>query len=355
MRLGSVVLLETCALGAAFFGAVLGLRSLGSFLLTEARGAIRGPAAYRALGIRGELRPPPLPEVERSAGRTFLGMSDEVLLDRLRRAEVVRIKFNRGGSSISLRLELADGSRAAFKPAQTNPQSVPRKEVAAYRIDRLLGIGHISPAAPRRLAQAEIVEKLAEESRGMLPRILAETLFDASGRTTGEAQYWIPEIHDTQLDTPQGILTWTRWLSAAAPLPAPSVRPLAEHLSTLLVLDLLTNNSDRFSGGNLVASPDLRFLYFLDNTFGFQVEPEGHQRCRQALARVQRFSRRLYEALHHLDAARLRDELAREPDPPYEILTAAEIDAVIARRDVALRTIDGLIESLGRDRVLVFP
>jgi hypothetical protein len=121
------------------------------------------------------------------------------------------------------------------------------------------------------------------------------------------------------------------------------------------VFDLLTNNSDRYSGGNLVASADLQFLYFLDNTFGFQLDPRGHSRCREALARVERFSLSLYEALRRLDAAAIRAELAKEPDPPFEILTADEITAVLARRDVAVAHIDSLIARFGRERVLYFP
>jgi len=66
-------------------------------------------------------------------------MQDELLIDRMRTAEVVQAKLNKGGSSISFRLDFADGSRAAFKPEQINPQTVPRKEVAAYRISRFLG------------------------------------------------------------------------------------------------------------------------------------------------------------------------------------------------------------------------
>src|SRR5882672_1285126 len=55
----------------------------------------------------------------------FIGIKDEVLTEPLRKAPVTRVKFNRGGSSISMRLDFAGGFRAAFKPDQTNEQSVP--------------------------------------------------------------------------------------------------------------------------------------------------------------------------------------------------------------------------------------
>ena len=355
MRLGTVVALEVCALGAGVYAAGHGLRRAGAFLLTEARASLRHPLP-KAAGPRDlQLPAPPLPDVSNSDERTFMGMSDDVLLDRLRRESIVRIKFNRGGSSISLRFELADGSRAAFKPTQTNPQTVPRKEVAAFRLDRLLGIGHVSPSAPRRLSKDELVEKLDEDSKRQLPRILNETVFDASGRTAGEAQYWIPSIKDTELESAAATKIWTEWLSAKAPPPPANRAAVAQHLSTMIVFDLLQNNSDRFSGGNIVARPDWSYLYFLDNTFGFQVEPGGHLRCRQALVKVQRFSRSFVARLRALDAATLRAELSRESDPPYEILSAEEVDSVIARAHVALEYIDGLVAQFGADKVLYFP
>ena len=49
-------------------------------------------------------------------------------------------KLNIGGSSLSIRLDFASGARAAFKPHQIWPQSKPRREIAAYRIDRYLHI-----------------------------------------------------------------------------------------------------------------------------------------------------------------------------------------------------------------------
>src|SRR5262245_60412857 len=80
---------------------------------------------------------------------TFMGMKDELLLEHIRTQPVVEARLNKGGSSISFRLTFEDGTRAAFKPLQTNPQTVPRKEVAAYRLNRLLGLNGVPPAASR--------------------------------------------------------------------------------------------------------------------------------------------------------------------------------------------------------------
>ena len=59
------------------------------------------------------------PDVALESSGTFLGMSDELLLDRIRTQPVTRLKLNRGGSSLSFRVDFADGSRAAWKPART--------------------------------------------------------------------------------------------------------------------------------------------------------------------------------------------------------------------------------------------
>jgi hypothetical protein len=67
--------------------------------------------------------------------------------------------------------------------------------------------------------------------------------------------------------------------------------------------------------------------------------------------RCQKFSRKLYDALRRLDLPSLREALAPEPG----VLSESEMQAVIARRDVALKYIDGLMGQFGPDKVLVFP
>jgi hypothetical protein len=289
-------------------------------------------------------------EVASDAAGTFLGMKDELLLDRMKAGEIVQAKLNKGGSSISFRLDFADGSRAAFKPEQTNPQTVPRKEIAAYRINRMLGLNRVPPATGRSMHKDELLGKLPPDAQFVATRIMAETLFDEEGFTRGEASYWIPVILDSHLDAPENQLIWSKWMTVGEEIPADKV-DLMTQLSELLLFDLITNNSDRFSGGNLMTSKDGRILFFMDNTFGFQIEPEGHVRCRTALMRCQKFGKKMVEALRRMDLLSLRNALAPEPG----VLSEAEQRAVLARRDVALRYVDGLIAQNGADKVLVFP
>lgn len=339
----------------AFSGAALGLLAGARALTPPPRAALISPAGrlvIPALDAPAELDPS---TPASSATGTFLGMADELLLGRMHKSAVKTLHFNRGGSSISFRVDFADGSRAAFKPVQTNPQSVPRKEVAAYRLGRLLGLHQIAPSLLHPISREEVLGKLAPDSEWTRARIETETIFDSAelrGKTLGALMYWIPNVVDLRLDTADGIERWAEWLSQGTAIPQDKVALLAQ-LSTLLLFDLVQNNSDRFSGGNLLGSPDGRTLYFMDNAFGFQADPDGHQRCWSYLKRAQKFSRSFFVALHDLDQPRLAAALAEDPSGP--LLTSDELAALLQRRDRALRYLRGLFTEFGEDKVLAFP
>jgi hypothetical protein len=344
VRLWAFVLLECLAVGGAGAGVFTGAQRL--------RHAVRPGGALHStmlVPLDSERFEPSPVDVTTEITGTFLGMNDEMLIDRMRSAEVRQAKLNKGGSSISFRLDFADGSRAAFKPEQINPQTVPRKEVAAYRLNRWLGFNVVPPATMRTFHHDDLVGKLPPDALFLARRIEAETTFDNEGFTRGELSYWIPVIVDSHLDTLDNVLAWWRWMTVGEELPADKAN-LMSQLSSLLLFDMLTNNSDRFSGGNLMTSKDGRVLFWMDNTFGFQIEPEGHLRCRTYLFRCQKFSKKMVASLRRLDLAGLRQALSPEPG----VLTEPEMQSVIARRDVALRYVDGLIAQFGEDKVLVF-
>ena len=354
-RLARYILAELAIVACALIGAGFASERLTSALLARwDEHAERLRLEATALPPHTEISSPPEPAISDEPVGTFLGMSDELLLDRVRRQPIVRVKLNHGGSSLSFRVDFADGSRAAFKPAQTNLQTIPRKEVAAYRLNRLLGLNGVAPAAPRMVSRDELFEHLHPDTLPALPRIRAETMFNPLGKTAGVIMYWIPEIKDSGLDTPQGLAESAQWLSQAAPLP-PQKRPVAAQLSNLIVFDFLISNPDRYSGGNMKMSPDGSRLYFMDNTMAFFLDPAGNDKTRPALQRTQRFSRHLYQALDRVTLPTLERELAEEKDSPYEILTPSEMRAVVARRDAVKKHIDDLVASYGEPNVLVFP
>jgi hypothetical protein len=324
---------------------------------------VRGMLASRAaaeqvvappLHSRRDLSSTPDLRVALETTGTFLGMSDELLLERVRTQPIVRFKLNHGGSSLSFRVDFADGSRAAWKPMQTNMQSVPRKEVAAYRLNRLLGLHAVPPAAPRAVTREELLEHLHPESVAALPRIKAETVFGPDGRTIGTASYWIPIIKDSGFDTPDGRKQTQAWLTIGQPIP-PEQLSMAAQVSTLVVFDFLTSNPDRYSGGNMKMSEDGKQLYFMDNTMSFYVDGSGNERNREVLFKTQRFSRALYQALDKVTVSNLQRALAEELGTPYEILTPAEIAAVAARRAVVQRYVADLIAQHSENDVLFFP
>ena len=354
MRLARYVAAEALVLATALIG--VGWATHASLHLLSDRGSrLRADhEAKNGLLPRGELSAPPNPAVFEELAGTFLGMDDEMLLERVRHQPIAAMKLNKGGSSLSFRVELADGSRAAFKPAQTNFQTIPRKEVAAYRLNRLLGLNAVPPAAPRMVSREEIFSHLHHDSLSALPRIRAETIFNPMGKTAGVVMFWVPGIKDSELDTPGGFHQGMQWLTQGQPIPV-NKRSLAAQLSQLVVFDFLTSNPDRLSGGNLKLSADGSRLLFMDNTMSFFIEPEGNEHTRSSLLRTQRFSRQLYQALDRVSVPALDRMLAQAGQDNYQILTLSEIRAVVSRRDLVKRHIDSLVASYGPRNVLVFP
>jgi hypothetical protein len=121
------------------------------------------------------------------------------------------------------------------------------------------------------------------------------------------------------------------------------------------VFDFLISNPDRYSGGNMLTNEDGSRLLFMDNTLSFFIEPQGSEKTRAALARCQRISRRLYQALDRITEETLTAILAQASEGDYEILTKAETRAVVSRRDYAQKYIDSLIATYGANEVLYFP
>ena len=289
----------------------------------------------------------------------FEGVDDDILLAPLRESAITRAKFNRGGSSISLRLDFANGARAAFKPRQTNLQTVPRREVAAYRINRLVGLGSVAPACGRRFKQQELLDALDGSSRGYAPRIRAELVADSEGYIIGELSWWIPVIEQAKvggfrIDTTDGIVTWKRLLTPGVRIPARDLNMVLQ-VSNMVLFDHFINNSDRWTGGNARVSPDRRLLYYMDNTLSFGISDDGHERTRIYLRRVQRFSRRLVHRLRTLTREEIVASISENIAPFEELLSAAEVDSLLDRRDYAMAYIDELIAIHGADKVLVFP
>ena len=153
MRLGQCVALELGAVAMVVVGACAGihqLRAPGDEAPASVLATVTPTPTPASLPLPVPVAPsaPPLAAIEviapaspnpvATAPTSLFGASDEELTAPLRDAAVTSVKINHGGTSLSLRLDFDSGARAAFKPEQIHTQSNPRREIAAYVIDRLL-------------------------------------------------------------------------------------------------------------------------------------------------------------------------------------------------------------------------
>jgi len=288
------------------------------------------------------------------------GAPDAELLAPIGTTRVTKLKLNHGGTSLSLRLDFESGARAAFKPEQIHPQSDPRRELAAYRIDRLLGIGHVPPAKPTTIALPELVAAVEPGFRTFVTDRIADEAIARNGVVHGELSWWIPEIKVARIgrhkiDEPEGRKLWTEALQVGAKIPT-ALAPFMAQISACIVFDLLIDNSDRWSGANTMMSPDGKILFFMDNTLAFSKNKLGHRKNVLALRRIQVFPKQLIGRLRALTLESVTATLEAGGDSSLgRLLHPNEVRAIIDRRDHILRQVDKLIEEFGEDTVLALP
>jgi len=283
----------------------------------------------------------------------WAGRADEEWLREIQNSEIVSISFNRGGSSVSLRLNFANGSSAAFKPDQFHEQTVPRYEIAAYRINRLLGLSRVPPATWRVISKKEIFEKLDKNSRPYRRRIEEETVWRKDGTVAGEVSVWIPVVRILPLDTAEYRRKWVSWLAPFDAMDRESYS-LAGQISIMNLFDFLMNNPDRYTGSNTMTDERMRHLYFMDNTWACHPSPDGSTIGKVYLRLTRRYSERMIRSLRRIDEAALRRHVL-EPSAPWAILDDREIQALLARRDLMLREITRNIAQYGWEKTVIFP
>ncbi|MDB4962024.1 MAG: hypothetical protein JWP01_2023 [Myxococcales bacterium] len=369
MRLGTCIALELVVAAGAVAGVWVGVsqasRLAGNYLMSsEAVAATSSPSPPRIPEVPVRL-PRATLEISRPVvtPNNVFGAHDDVLLAPLGAAPLTRIKLNHGGTSLSLRVDFANGSRASFKPEQIHPQSDPRREIAAYRVDRLLGFGRVPPAKATTFTLDEMIAAADPSRRTYIgERLRDEGLIRRGGLVHGELSWWVPEIKLAKLgaqpiDDKAGKLLWTSYLQVGATIPA-EVRPLVEQISALVLFDVLIDNPDRWSGANTVMSPDGQILFFMDNSMSFSKFAFGHHSNLLALRRIQVFPRKLVARLRELTLQMLTDSVAVPGLADHglaPLIDDEEIRAILARRDNMMRYIDQLIEEHGEDTVLAFP
>ncbi|MCX5745667.1 MAG: hypothetical protein NT062_24590 [Proteobacteria bacterium] len=363
MRLGTCIALELAVAVGAVGGLVIGVSRVSTVAGTYV--AEREAAAATAPVVTPIRAPSTLPEATLAVAiptpkpTNVFGASDRELLAPIV-GEVVRVKPNRGGTSLSLRIDFASGARASFKPEQTHPQSDPRREIAAYRIDRMLEIGHVPPSKSMAFTVDALVAATDPRLRAYVAGRLEDEGAARQGILHGEVSWWIPEIKDARigafsLDEPDGMRLWESYLQPLAKPPAELADYLAQ-VATVVVFDVLIDNADRWSGSNTKVSPDRRVLYFMDNSLAFSPFTVGHEMNLRPMRAMGVFPKQLVARLRALDYDALVAALAGPDEGELgPLLTPIEIRAILARRDHVLAHVDELIATYGEAAVLALP
>jgi hypothetical protein len=300
--------------------------------------------------------PPSTPEPAGDGSAGFLGGNDRALFRRVCDGTVERIERNRGGSTISFRVWFEGGARGLFKPQQTADVANFRAELAAYRLSQLLGLHRVPPACGRRMPRARL-QQIADRSgdAAFSERVMRE-LLGRGDEVPGAMLYWVPG----PLENVPGTARWQALLDPEQPL-AEEDTELAADLARLVIFDFVTDNVDRWSGGNILRQHLPRQepgpMLFMDNGAAFSVGTGGlgarPREQAERLARVGRLPRGLLTALRALTAESLA--AAMREDPLGSALGPQQIQAVLTRRDRVLQHAEALVQARGEAAAMPFP
>jgi hypothetical protein len=231
-------------------------------------------------------------------------------------AEVLDLeRFETKGVTRPRRAELSNGVRSARAVFKTIDEYEPRKrladgevvfgfrdsykhEIAAWKLDRMLGLGLVPPCVERRI-----------------------------GRDVGSLCLWI-----------EGTMTeWER--GQELKLSPPDARDWNDQMHTIRLFLQLIADQDYRNVSNLLVDENFR-VYKIDSSRAFRTDPE--LRKEDALTR---FSRSAIDALRGLDPDQVRAELQ-----PW--LSKAQITGLLARRDQILALVDSRVAERGEVAVL---
>lgn len=266
-----------------------------------------------------------------------------------------------GTSSLAFRMRLRSEHTAAFKPRSRTHREGYLREAAAYRLARILGLENVPPATVRIVRNHEIRDRL--EARYADPDtwndIQSTLVPESNGDVPGASIYWVPELTDLGLDRGPGLVEWRGWLSQSGEIPSDR-RALCRDLSNAVAFDYLIANWDRFSGGNMqgLASTDEGPRLIIrdhDVALAASISSEIHTRIRDRLVYAERFSRSFVDRVQRLDRDAIERALAADPSHAQTpVLSDAQIEGVLERRETLLSYVGALIDRWGEERVLAF-
>jgi hypothetical protein len=279
------------------------------------RARARGPVSGLALGLALALAPPLPADEKRPFGPALEGAEAERFLST---AAIVSREPIGQGITRPERMTLRDGGRtvrAAWKTIDEHKPGMVRmenggwefdfrdswkSEVAAYELDKLLGLGLVPPTVARevegRRGSLQIWVEGATTERGRRARHLAP-------QGPREVSRWTDQVHDTRL------------------------------------FHQLTYNTDFRNVENVLVDPAFR-VYVVDSSRAFRVQEDL-----LAPNDLERFSRTTLQRLRELDRPRLEERLGR-------FLSGMQIEGLLKRRDKILEIVRKRVDELGPGRVL---
>jgi hypothetical protein len=253
-----------------------------------------------------------LPAVSAAAEDIVVKLTDKEIEQFLTTAKIVRTRELGKGVTNSLRATLTDGKLTHDAHVQTIDQSMTRFEgnrgielnfrdsykfnIAAYRLDRLLGL-NLTPVS---------VERRVGGKSAAVTWWVDDVMFDEQERKKRKAE------------PPSDLYNRQRCI--------------------MLVFDQLIFNTDR-NMGNILTTKDWK-LVMIDHTRAFRIREDLENP--KALARCDRV---FLDRLKKLDQRTLEKELL-----PY--LRNVEIRAMLKRRDRIVQNIEDAMKQLGEEKVL---
>lgn len=214
-----------------------------------------------------------------------------------------------------------------------------RSEIATYRLSRLLFMDSVPPAALAKLSSDYLHKLLIKHDMLEQADLFKKEVFRSEDIIDGALIFYVEGAQEFQLS-----FATLKSIGDTKSTTSPAQIERARQLSDMLFLDFLTNNYDRFSGGNILQKGDR--LLLIDNGAAFGPERPWKRAWRyQTLRYLQRLRRSTWEALMALTKEDLATCLG-------EFLSTKEQQALLERRTELLMHIETLKLRSG-DRVFL--
>src|SRR5262245_54699044 len=245
-------------------------------------------------------------------------------------AEGIRLKYKDGGTSVGLKVDLSEKKLGKWLPR--NSAGNPESQVVSYQLGRFLGMNElVMPSAYYQLDGAalstfqRILQGARENNRwrrqnrdlnlaaiGQNPSGLMGVFTPLLEPNSEEAV----GLANASANTINSANPIARFIRADGPLPSASRRmslrgikggseselELARQFSQVMVLDILTGQWDRWSGGNVEATTDGSRVYFVarDNGGASMTGPGSFAKYSRIVTRFDRAQMERVDRLVHL-------------------------------------------------------